>query len=251
MPTRSIDRIRRGARLRKTFVDRVAERLDEATIPVPPASRRVARRRQSRFLGASIVAFSLFSILLVLVRSRKSAEADLVATMRIQKMHHPVLARVMGVVSWIGFQPQSLIAPASIITFTWLFGSKRDARYLVFAWAGSFISYTTKLLIRRPRPSGEGITVVVANLKDTSFPSGHTLHYTAFWGFVTYLLYTKLKGTWLRFGPVGIIGTMIGMVGPSRVYLGHHWLTDVLASYSLGSGYLMGLIGLHSRGDDS
>lgn len=237
--------------MRKSRVDRLAERIDSSPVPFPAASRRVARQRQSRFFGASVVAFSAFSILLVLVRSRKSAEADLVATMRIQKMRHPMLARIMGIISWPGFQPQSLILPATMITITWVSGSRRDARYLIFAWAGSFISYTTKLLIRRPRPSGEGINVVVANLKDTSFPSGHTLHYTVFWGFVSYLLYSKLKGTWLRFGPVSVVGTMIGMIGPSRVYLGHHWLTDVLASYSLGSGYLMGLIGLHSRGDDS
>lgn len=198
-----------------------------------------------------MAAFSVFSILLLLVRSKRSAEADLVATMRIQRVRHPLLAKMMGVVSWIGFRPQSLLLPASTIGITWLFGSRRDAKYLILAWAGSMISFTTKLLIKRPRPSGEGITVVVANLKDTSFPSGHTLHYTAFWGFVSYLLYTRLRGTWLRFGPLGVVGTAIGLVGPSRVYLGHHWLTDVLASYCLGTGYLMGLIGMHSRGDDS
>ena len=237
--------------MRMSVVDRWAERLDQSALPIRPVRRRVARRRQSRFFGVSIAAFSIFSILLILVRSRRSAEADLVATMRIQRIKHPMLARMMGVVSWIGFRPQSLLLPASAISITWLFGSKRDAKYLIFAWAGSFISFTTKLLIKRPRPAGEGIVVVVANLKDTSFPSGHTLHYTAFWGFVSYLLYSRLRGTWLRFGPIGIVGMLIGLVGPSRVYLGHHWLTDVLASYSLGSGYLMGLIGLHSRGDES
>lgn len=236
--------------MRREVSDQVAEALDRSILPVPAATRRVSKRRQSRFFGASIVAFSIFSILLVLVRSRKSAEADLVATMRIQRVKHPLLARAMGIVSWMGFQPQSLMLPASVITFTWLFGSKRDARYLIFAWLGSMISYTTKLIIKRPRPTGEHVSVTVANLKDTSFPSGHTLHYTVFWGFVSYLLYTRLRGTWLRFGPVGIVGVLVGLVGPSRVYLGHHWLTDVLASYCLGSGYLMGLIGLHTRGDD-
>lgn len=236
--------------MRREVSDQVAEALDRSISPVPAATRRVSKRRQSRFFGGSIVAFSIFSILLVLVRSRKSAEADLVATMRIQRVKHPLLARAMGIVSWMGFQPQSLMLPASVITFTWLFGSKRDARYLIFAWLGSMISYTTKLIIKRPRPTGEHVSVTVANLKDTSFPSGHTLHYTVFWGFVSYLLYTRLRGTWLRFGPVGIVGVLVGLVGPSRVYLGHHWLTDVLASYCLGSGYLMGLIGLHTRGDD-
>lgn len=241
---------RHGSQVRKSVLDGLADALDRSVIHAPIATRKVARRRQARFLGASVVAFSIFSVLLILVRSQRSTEADLVATMRIQKVRHPVLARAMGLVSWMGFPPQSLMLPASIITCTWLFGSKRDAKYLVLAWAGSFISFTTKLLIKRPRPSGEGIVIAVSNLRDTSFPSGHTLHYTAFWGFVSYLLYTRLRGTWLRFGPIGIVGTMIGLVGPSRVYLGHHWLTDVLASYCLGSGYLMGLIGIHTRRDD-
>ena len=219
--------------------------------PIRTVGSGEASRRQRKFFLFSMAAFTLFSILLVLVRTRRSAEADLVATMRIQRVRHPVLAKAMGVVSWMGFQPQSLLLPASAITLTWLFGSRRDARYLLAAWGGSLISYTTKRLIQRPRPGGEGILVTVANLKDTSFPSGHTLHYTAFWGFFSYLAFSRLKNTWLRFVPVSIVSTLIGLVGPSRVYLGHHWLTDVLASYCLGSGYLMILIGLHSRGDDS
>ena len=235
--------------MRGNVLDRVSDVVESTGLDVPASIRGEAKQRQTRFLGVSIVAFSLFSVLLILVRSRRSVEADLVATMRIQRVKHPVLARSMGAVSWMGFQPQSLMLPGAAVAITWLFGSKRDARYLVFAWAGSLVSFTTKLFIRRPRPSGEGITVAVSNLKDTSFPSGHTLHYTAFWGFVSYILFLRLPGRWLRFGPIGMVGALIGLVGPSRVYLGHHWLTDVLASYCLGTGYLMGLIGMHRRGD--
>ncbi len=235
-------------RLQKRVVDKLTKDADHPNLPV--ASARVARRRESRFLGGSIVAFSAFVILLVLVRSQRSVEADLVATMRIQKIKHPMLAKAMDMVSWLGFRPQSLLFPTSIISLSWLLGFRREARYLILAWAGSFISFTTKLLIQRPRPSGEGITVAVANLKDTSFPSGHTLHYVSFWGFLSYLLFSKLRGKWLRLGPLALLSSMIGLVGPSRVYLGHHWLTDVLASYCLGTGYLMGLIGMHRRGEE-
>jgi membrane-associated phospholipid phosphatase len=237
-----------GVRLRKYVVDRLTRTVDHPNLPV--ASRRDIKQRRSTFLGGSIVAFSSFLILLILVRSKRSVEADLVATMRIQRIKHPMLAKMMGIISWIGFRPQSLLLPASTISLAWLMGFRRDARYLIFAWAGSFISFTTKLLIQRPRPSGEGITVVVANLKDTSFPSGHTLHYVSFWGFFSYLLFVKIRGKWLRYGPLALMSSMIGLIGPSRVYLGHHWLTDVLASYCLGTGYLMGLIGMHRRGED-
>lgn len=234
--------------LQKNIVDRVRGIVDHPSVPV--ASRRVVQHRGSTFLGGSIIAFSSFLILLILVRSKRSVEADLVATMRIQRIKHPYLAKAMGIVSWVGFRPQSLILPASSITVAWLLGFRRDARYMMLAWLGSMISFTTKLLIQRPRPAGEGITVVVANLKDTSFPSGHTLHYVSFWGFFSYLMFSKIRGKWLRLGPLAVIGSMIGLVGPSRVYLGHHWLTDVLASYCLGTGYLMGLIGMHRRGDE-
>jgi membrane-associated phospholipid phosphatase len=40
---------------------------------------------------------------------------------------------------------------------------------------------------------------------------------------------------------------MIALVGPSRIHQGHHWPTDVTASYLLGTSYLLGLIALYRR----
>ncbi|MGZ7182104.1 MAG: phosphatase PAP2 family protein [Halobacteriota archaeon] len=40
---------------------------------------------------------------------------------------------------------------------------------------------------------------------------------------------------------------MVGLVGPSRIYEGHHWPTDVAASYLLGTAYVIGLMGLYRR----
>ncbi len=204
-------------------------------------------RRSTKFFGLSIAAFSFFLVLVSLVRAQKSAEVDLKVTTRIQKVNHPVLTRAMGVVSWMGFQPQSMLLPASLIVLTFLSGARRDARYMLFAWCGSLISYTTKKIIKRPRPGGADIIVASSNLKDTSFPSGHTLSYTVFYGFFSFLLFRRLGDSPLRFAPPGIVGSLIALVGPSRIYLGHHWLTDVLASYSLGTGYLMALIGIYTR----
>lgn len=193
--------------------------------------------------------FSSFLNLVALVRSQKSATFDLAMTRRIQRINSPTIARGMNLVSWLGFRPQSLLLPGLSVVLAGVFSSRRDARYLIVAWAASLLSYTTKLLVRRPRPGGEGINVTKADLRDSSFPSGHVLHYVVFWGFVAYLLMVKLAPRRWRWLPVVYLNALIVLVGPSRVYLGHHWFTDVLGSYSLGSGLLLTLIGLHRRED--
>lgn len=193
------------------------------------------------------IAFALFLMLLAVVRRNPHINSDVTVTLRLQRRQHPVLTRFMKSVSWLGFRPQSLILPAGIIGGTWLVGLRRDARYLVAAWGASLLSYSTKRLVSRPRPGGDQVNVVRADLRDSSFPSGHVLHYVVFWGFVTYLWSTYSQGRWLRWGPIAWMLSVISLVGPSRVYLGHHWLTDVLASYSLGSGLLLSLIGLRQR----
>jgi undecaprenyl-diphosphatase len=207
----------------------------------------VARQRGRGFLIVALLAFAGYLSLLLTIRARPRIERDVEATLRIQQLSHPLLARMMNGVSWFGFRPQSLLLPSSAVAGTWLLGFRREARYLAFAWAGSLVSWTTKQLVQRPRPHGQGIRVTRAKLRDTSFPSGHTLHYVSFWGFFSYLCFTEIRNRGLRWLPVGGIGSLIGLVGPSRIYLGHHWLTDVLASYCLGIGYLATLIGLHRR----
>jgi membrane-associated phospholipid phosphatase len=227
-------------------IQQLAHTVQERAAPalVPP---RVAKARSRGFLIVALIAFAGFIALMLSVRANPRRERDVVATLRVQRLTHPVLTRSMIVVSWFGFRPQSLLLPVSAIAGTWLVGLRRESRYLIAAWVGSLVSWTTKRIVQRPRPSGDGIIVEFADLRDSSFPSGHTLHYVSFWGFFTYLCFTEIRYRWLRWLPVGVVSSLIGLVGPSRVYLGHHWLTDVLGSYTLGTGYLATLIGLHRR----
>lgn len=222
------------------------ERLDRATqldtVPEPEE-----RRRSRAFLVVVIGAFLSYLALLLIVRSNRQLRIDIATTIRFQVRQHPLLARAMTMISWFGFRPQSLILPATAVTVFSVRRSPLDGLFLGAAWASSLISYTTKLFVQRPRPSNPLIRVAKANIRDTSFPSGHTLHYTTFWGFVLYLSLTHIKNRAVRWISAAIITPLILLVGPSRVYLGHHWLTDVLASYLLGSAYLISLIALYRR----
>lgn len=234
-------------RIEKIITDAAPNGRVRRSSVVPPESPQTVRHRRTVFMAATGVAFTIFLTLLAIVRRKKEIDTDVTVTLRMQRRQHPLLTRFMTLVSWLGFQPQSLVLPGAVVAGSWLLGLRRDARYLVAAWGASFFSYTTKRFVSRPRPNGLNITVAQANLRDSSFPSGHVLHYVVFWGFVTYLWSTRIRNRWLRWGPIAWMLGMIGMVGPSRIYLGHHWLTDVLASYSLGTGLLMSLIGLRQR----
>ena len=223
--------------------DRLRDEARRATVPA-----REAGQRGRGFLTIAMAALAVFAALLAVVRRNPRLERDVVATMRIQRIRHPLAMRVMHGVSWFGFRPQSLLLPGAAVAGLIALGFRRDARYLGGAWAASLLSWMTKRCVSRPRPHGEGIRVVHADLRDSSFPSGHVLHYTVFWGFFAYLCFARIRGRMARWAPVSGIGALIGSVGPSRVYLGHHWLTDVLGAYSLGTAYLAALVGLHRRG---
>jgi undecaprenyl-diphosphatase len=211
--------------------------------------QRQHKRARRRFYTVVVVlAFSTFGVLLGVVRRNPRLAADVSTTLRVQRRRRPFLTQAMRLISWLGFRPQSLVLPGASVGLAWVLGNGRDARYLFVAWGASFASYTTKRLVMRPRPNGLDIQVVEAGLRDSSFPSGHVLHYVVFWGFVCYLWDWHVRHTWLRRIPVTILATIIGLVGISRIYLGHHWLTDVLGSYSLGTGILLSLIGLRTRG---
>jgi undecaprenyl-diphosphatase len=178
------------------------------------------------------------------VRRQPASPLDLAVTRRLQRFDHPWLARLMRAVSWFGFRPQSLILPALTVGTCWVARRRRASLLLLLAWMASLGSYLTKLVIRRPRPQHPGIRVSRARLRDTSYPSGHAVLYTAFWGLAAYLAARAAPWQCLRLGITALAAVLIVLVGPSRVYLGHHWFTDVLGSYLLGSAWLAALVSL-------
>jgi membrane-associated phospholipid phosphatase len=69
----------------------------------------------------------------------------------------------------------------------------------------------------------------------------------AFFGFLFYLAYTRLRRGWARTLLLWTLGALIVLIGPSRVYVGQHWPSDVLASYALGLVYLVLLVVWYAR----
>jgi undecaprenyl-diphosphatase len=77
-----------------------------------------------------------------------------------------------------------------------------------------------------------------------SFPSGHALNSVALAGIVVYLLVRRQERRASRTLTIAAAGFALTM-GLSRVYLGHHWLTDVLVAWTIGLAWLVTVITAH------
>lgn len=203
------------------------------------------RARAGSWVAAG--AFGGFVGLFALVKAKRSDEIDLAITLRLQAREHPALAALMRAASWPGFPPQSRAIPPVVIGSLLLLDLRREALCQTLAWGTALTSEVIKRFIRRPRPLPEQVRVVLAPLGGSSFPSGHVLTYVGNYGFMAYLAYTVLEPAPLGVGVAGGLIVLIGMVGPSRIYQGHHWPTDVAASYLLGFSYLLSVIWLYRR----
>jgi undecaprenyl-diphosphatase len=193
------------------------------------------------------VAVTLFSTLFLAVKRGRTAKFDHGITVRIQQQKAPWFSRLMHLVSWAGFPPQSRTIPWLIPGALLFLGYPFEALFQFLGWGTGFFSFMVKRAMRRPRPNHPAINVTAARIGGTSFPSGHVINYIGVYGFLFYLVSTYVKPGFIRKPVLAILGGMIALVGPSRIYLGHHWLTDVLASYLLGFSYLVGLTSIYER----
>jgi membrane-associated phospholipid phosphatase len=110
-------------------------------------------------------------------------------------------------------------------------GRRTEAITLLIALAGSAgLGQGLKLLFARPRPH---LFPWLTGARGWSFPSGHTLTATVLGGLLAWLIGRRLS-SWRRVALWVGAGLWVVLVGLSRVYLGVHYPSDVLASLAIG-----------------
>ena len=97
------------------------------------------------------------------------------------------------------------------------------------------LNQVLKRIIRRPRPSG--ISLIKEN--GFSFPSGHSMVSMAFYGLFIYLIYKSKLNRETKLLLSLILSLLILFIGISRIYLGVHYASDVVAGFSLSIAYLI------------
>lgn len=128
---------------------------------------------------------------------------------------------------------------AAVLVWLWRSGQRFEAVTLLGSVAGAIgLNLVLKSLFARPRPAVFPPLVIETSY---SFPSGHAMAATALYGLVA--LYLGWRGH-VGWGLLMAVWPLL--VAASRVYLGVHYPSDVLASLSLGTLWLAGVVAVYA-----
>ena len=121
-------------------------------------------------------------------------------------------------------------------------GKRRESLVLVAAAALTvMIDFGLSEAVARPRPSSD-MVLVSADFDGHSFPSSHVTYWAVFLGTLAVLTTWDSGAGLRRWAVYGGLGLALTLVGFSRVYLGAHWLGDVLGGYVLGAGIVAAVV---------
>ena len=99
----------------------------------------------------------------------------------------------------------------------------------------AFVNFTLKQILQRSRP----IEHRIIQESGYSFPSGHSMVSMAFYGYLIYLIYKHIKNKYLKILLISLLSLLIINIGTSRIYLGVHYTSDVLAGFLVAIAYLV------------
>lgn len=212
---------------------------------VPKPTRQWRARVFQAYLLLSTVTFGA---LVVLANMFDYFPLDLTITRAIQTIHVLWFYNLMIWLSYFGYMPQVFVMIGLTGAALFTIGLRWEA---LVSWIAAFgaavLATIIKFAVHRPRP-GSSLVTVIEQLNSYSFPSGHVLTYTAFFGFLFFLSYALLKIPAVRVVVLVILGSIIALIGVSRIYVGDHWASDVLGAYLLGSLWLVLCVQIYQWG---
>ena len=157
--------------------------------------------------------------------------------------HTPALTNLAWAVTSIGNEITLFLASLILVIVCLVRGRQRDALMVAIGMAGSAaLTVGIKNLVQRQRPGAEYRVPGAGADNSYSFPSGHTMNTTVFVILLVAVLWPFLTTRAARTVAVVVAATTAIAVGVSRLYLGYHWFTDVLAGLLIGAAWAGGLV---------
>ncbi len=211
----------------------------------PGAFGWMQERWENMPLRARLLAFAflvavgtlaVFGLLAEDVYEHESVAWDAQANIALHAQATPTFDAIMNAASWIGSGPVLVGLLLLSAGGLWFVRRRRDAAYLVVALVGSgLLNEVLKLIFQRARPQ---LAWSLPN-PTYSFPSGHSMSSLVFFLGLAVVVWV-IGGP--RWGGIAVVcaSLLVLAIGISRIYLGQHYLSDVIGGYSAGLCWLTG-----------
>lgn len=184
------------------------------------------------------------SVVVLAVAAREHAgpqHVDPVVAADVLGLRTPTATAVAHLLTFVG--SEVVVGAIALVLFGWLLWRRDLARAVplgVAMFGAAVLTVVVKMVVARPRPGRADVLGAVDH--SYSFPSGHTFTSTVLIGVVVWLVWAGVSSLvrvlLIESGALLALG-----IAASRVYLGYHWLTDVVASLLLALAWL-GALGL-------
>jgi undecaprenyl-diphosphatase len=186
-------------------------------------------------LTLALLGLGAFAVLVVAIRSNETVLAwDRLAADRLHSIavHSPwLLIQIMRGLSFTGRELVTLLSWA--LALLWL-GQRRwrELSMLALAMTGGALWFRLiGTLVDRPRPNWPD---ALDPLTGPGFPSGHSISAVLLYGLLAYLLLPHLRSGVQRAVVLVAAPALVLLIGFSRLFMGNHYPTDILAGYSIG-----------------
>ncbi len=190
-------------------------------------------------IACAVVILIAFDVFVLHMRATASATFDNNIRRTIHSLESPLLTRATAILTWIG---STVILPILAIASAALLRMRRLRHHAWFPVAAivlaELVTESAKLIVKRPRP--ESWFSMPGD--PWSFPSGHSLDSTACYFVCCAALLLLIESPLWRAALVLGCAALPIAIGLSRIYLGVHWPTDVLAGWLAGACLAGGLV---------
>jgi undecaprenyl-diphosphatase len=146
----------------------------------------------------------------------------------------------MRLVTNLAGPPAVCLVVVAVAVTAWWLGRPRPALFMISATAGAgLLVWVAKHLVGRSRP---GSAERLVGVTGAAFPSGHAAQSVACWVSLAVVVAWVIRNRFVTVGAPLLALAIALVVGGSRVYLGVHWPSDVIAGWSLGLAWVGSLL---------
>ena len=195
-------------------------------------------RRSTLFTRFALAAISVlvFVWLSVNVVKNDTSRVDDYIRNLVHRTSQPALTEAMKVASYIGEAGNVQFLTLAVVVAFWIQGRRRDGLVLAVTILGAgVLGNVLKLCFHRARPVPHFGLAIPATF---SFPSEHALMTICFYGVLVHLTNSHVQSVGIRAGIWAVAVSMTLVIGFSRIYLGLHYPTDVVAGYAAGAAWV-------------